>query len=477
MSPLRYVSLCALFAFAGMLLLVVPFGTAKATTARNYTFPSIPGLSGVLDRKNDTCIGCTIAQLSETISIIVTNNTGTRYSCEGVIRYRQLNTGSPDAFANSGTKIVEPFSQATIVSARKFLSDGRGLDLQATSLSCAADSGGGSGGGGGGGSGAIDMSGRASYETIGGEARLSIARIENNTDGATGMLYLVLRANSSDSVTSSGFNLTNEILVGSLGINQFFSDVSVTGSYSPPPDGQYFIYMILVRNGLAVDWVRFDPKTFSSSPGGGGGGGSGGGDDSQGIELEGSVSIVPNWSAGTIAFNVERVVNKSDSRTTGTLRLALWATTEPYQGGNISGYRVATYQFVNDDSGRLPPRSQYFDISRTVQIASRPPAGSYYAAVIVSEFQPGNCGSVDEFCIVAYRSFSEPLTVPAPSFSGGGGAGNGDFDDPGTGTSTGGGGDGGGGGSASLHEILMLLFIVALIKAGKLYSRRRELTR
>lgn len=134
------------------------------------------------------------------------------------------------------------------------------------------------------------------------------------------------------------------------------------------------------------------------------------------LQIVGNTTYQLDFGAGTARLGVDRIANSSPTYTTGTLKLELWATTSPYSGGGISGYEVAAYQIGGSSNGTLGPNQYFYDIDVTVPILSVPPAGSYYATMIVAEYDPG-CGSSDHFCIDTWASFSSPLVI------GGGGGG------------------------------------------------------
>jgi hypothetical protein len=149
---------------------------------------------------------------------------------------------------------------------------------------------------------------------------------------------------------------------------------------------------------------------------------------------------------------VTKISNNSSTLTSGTLRLELWATTTPYSGGTLTGYRVLKYQITGSSSGTLPPNTYFSDVnSGTVAVDARPPQGSYYATLVVAEFDSTSCSTSDKFCIKDYSNFTAPLNVPATSSGGGGGGGGSD------------GGDDDGGGGQITPLTLGLLVLTGLL--------------
>lgn len=100
-------------------------------------------------------------------------------------------------------------------------------------------------------------------------------------------------------------------------------------------------------------------------------------------------------SATTASITLDRINNDS-AGTTGTLRLALWATDyEPARGASITGYRIATLSTFNP----LPPRTYYADIARSASYL-RPPNGTYWLVLVLSEYNPAGCPSnSDGYCL------------------------------------------------------------------------------
>jgi hypothetical protein len=129
-------------------------------------------------------------------------------------------------------------------------------------------------------------------------------------------------------------------------------------------------------------------------------------------QIEGTYSYDIHFALEQATLTVERVRNSSSTRTSGSLRLELWATNSQYSGGSISGYQVAVYRFPG--TGQLSPNTSFVNISQTMGINSRPPAGAYFTTLILSEYSD-SCTSNDKFCIIHYGTFSSPLTVPAPA--------------------------------------------------------------
>lgn len=92
----------------------------------------------------------------------------------------------------------------------------------------------------------------------------------------------------------------------------------------------------------------------------------------------GSVYATNVTMSGSIAYEikgndltvwVERITNNSLFTTSGTLRLKLWATEDPYIGGTIEGYILGTYTI-----GTLQP-FHYITSLKVTTFYDSPPLG------------------------------------------------------------------------------------------------------
>jgi hypothetical protein len=257
--------------------------------------------------------------------------------------------------------------------------------------------------------------------------RIQVARIENmSTTRTTGTLRLEVWATQSpyNGGSIQGYRLASSRLSDVLTPREYFYNIDHTAAVeSRPPAGTYYLTLIVseylgncgTSDGFCiVAYGRLNNQLTVSggnpgagSPGAGGGSpGAGGGSSGQYVELIGSFGAQVDLGAGTVRLTVARLENPSTTRTTGTLRLELWATQNPYNGGGIQGYRIATSRL----SDVLTPREYFYNIDHTVRVESRPPAGTYYLTLIVSEYL-GNCGTADGFCIVEHGVMNNRLTV------------------------------------------------------------------
>lgn len=300
----------------------------------------------------------------------------------------------------------------------------------------------------------VTIDGSVGFDASDGQVTITVDQVTNNTsDTTSGTLFLTLWATTSSSPGGSGYELAS-VQLGELAPNEYFYDIVQTTTFSPAPDGTYYIHLLLSEypnTDSYIDYVTFPgTETFSAGTGGGGGGGGdGGGGDGGGdtgyITIEGNVSY--EVIGDVVALEVDRVANNSSSTTSGTLFLKLWATTTSSPVG--SGYELASSEL-----GTLSPGTYYYDIIRSMDFTA-PPQGTYYVHLIVTEY-PNTDTILDSVTFPSTAYF-------AGSNDGGSGGGGGNDDDD----NDSGGDDGGGG---ALHP-LWLLVVGGLVVA----TRRRRM--
>ena len=77
----------------------------------------------------------------------------------------------------------------------------------------------------------------------------------------------------------------------------------------------------------------------------------------------------------------DKIENQNTRGTTGTLKVAIWATKYPYSGGTINGYELYEFTLEPLKSGYV-----YNDVSQTGW-CTRPPSGSYSLTILLLEYQ------------------------------------------------------------------------------------------
>jgi hypothetical protein len=264
-------------------------------------------------------------------------------------------------------------------------------------------------------------------------AQINIAEIRNSSlTATTGQLrvelWLTTTPYSGGSI--NGYRIVADALTGptngELGPSQRFTNLSLTPPLSHVPGaGVYYQTLIITENSpacTAPDHFCIDTfGSFSSLVTIGGGGDTGGNPE---LTFVGTAGYSANFTTNTVEITVDQILNSSATNQTSPLRLELWLTTSAYNGGTITGNRVAVYQLTVPANGRLNPGQGVTGIDVTVPLGNLPSPGSYIATLVLSE-QTQNCGSSDGYCIESFAKFSNTFDVPSaapPPVVGGGGS-------------------------------------------------------
>lgn len=241
----------------------------------------------------------------------------------------------------------------------------------------------------------IDLLCDCSYETSGSTLTLNAYRVENNSGRTTGTLKLQLWASTQPYSGSSisGYKLGEYTFGSTLANNQYFYNISQNVTYTAPPAGTYYVTMMLVEStgsDLQVDYIRFD-KTITVS---------GSTTSTKPIDLV--CNCAYSISGANVNLTASRVLNQS-GRTTGTLRLRLYATSTAYSGGRLTGYMLAEYNF----SQVLANNQYYTNVNATVAYTAPQPGTWYYTLGLV-ETRNGSDTLVD------YSTFPTPVVIAEP---------------------------------------------------------------
>ena len=94
----------------------------------------------------------------------------------------------------------------------------------------------------------------------------------------------------------------------------------------------------------------------------------------------------------------DKISNHNYGGSSGTLKVALYATNYPYSGGTINGYKLYETQLDPLDAGY-----SYNNISNT-GYCSHPPSGSYYLTILLLEYDY-NYKIVDYISMDGYTRF------------------------------------------------------------------------
>lgn len=121
-------------------------------------------------------------------------------------------------------------------------------------------------------------------------------------------------------------------------------------------------------------------------------------------------------SSATLAWGVQFTnPARSPGSYSGSVRARLWAVASPYAGGRISGAVLGIFNPRFTGTGARSDNQVYVGgySTTTVQSSSQqnnPAAGDYCVVATLEEFS-GNCSSDDNYCIVDWVQFPQPLSV------------------------------------------------------------------
>ena len=304
-------------------------------------------------------------------------------------------------------------------------------------------------------------------------AVVEVAGIRNTTSNTTtGSLGFELwySATPYSGGTIDGYKVASSYLpIGNcsssqLAPGQSCTGITVTDSLTVPPAGTYYPVMLLVEfasscttnNGYCIDdfvdltnLVTGGPTVTVGAVDDGGSGASGNAEIAAPVQVSGI-----DWTADTVDITVTSVTNISNV-TSGSLAIQLWFSTTPYAGGAIaSGYKVASFPLpasCTTGHAQLNAGMSCNSINSGTIAVTPPPAGTYYAAVVLAEYNPSNCPSNAGYCIDNGLALQNQETVPDPPVT----------------TSVTSVSATGGGGALRLLDCLGLLTLLALLKLTK----------
>jgi len=396
---------------------------------------------------------------STTNTIQVYNNTTQNYRCSARVGYYSLTNGS-GGFPVTGEATAPPGGPWVIVSARNPYRSGYATNINLMKLDCTpvstGDAGGGGGGtgGGGGANRGVLFTGTVGYRTNSSANSIDLnAQKITNTDtgagGRSGSLKLELWALSAPYSGSGGVRGYKVAAArvptecgtgGTLATGSSCSNISVTSSYTKPPAGTYTAAMFLTEFSSTCqgneqycieDYLNFsNPLVIEQAA------------DTRagGIELNGTASYELDFGTSASTLKIAEIRNTGNTgSTSGTLRIELWALAAPYEGRQVSGTRLLSSSLPSQCSpnSTLPGGLSCKNITISNATLTKPPAGTYNVALVVTQYDSRNCTSSDQYCVANAINFDGTLTVssaapvtpppatsnPPPTSSGGGGGG------------------------------------------------------
>lgn len=112
------------------------------------------------------------------------------------------------------------------------------------------------------------------------------------------------------------------------------------------------------------------------------------------------------YNGNTAVLTAEEIKNFDASGSSGPLQLELWAVAAPFNGGPLTGYKLAEYTL-----GQLVAGFSYSNVSSGAVPFTPPPAGTWTYTILVTEFTPS--GPVDDGCLSIHSAHDENYTYTA----------------------------------------------------------------
>jgi|TARA_B110000114_G_C14944252_1_gene337672 hypothetical protein len=110
-----------------------------------------------------------------------------------------------------------------------------------------------------------------------------------------------------------------------------------------------------------------------------------------------------NWGYRTdgneITVYGDKIQNQNNGGRTGTLKLAVYATSYPYSGGSLNGYNLFERKLDPLDGGYY-----YYDVSKSGW-CTYPPKGRYSITILLMEYASYDYEIVDYITMNRYTSF------------------------------------------------------------------------
>ncbi len=238
----------------------------------------------------------------------------------------------------------------------------------------------------------IDLVGSNSWWKVGATLRISAERVENLREAGTSG-NLRLRIWATDEIDDGTNDLTGFVLGTSnlrpLPAGYAYVNLSRVVRYNRPPPGLYYTTITLEENTVdgffIVDSENYPGLVNLGRYGYGA---------VENLGSNGDVGFVGDviWLAGNgrVRFYTEEMLNQRVSGRSGVLRIRLWATATPYDGGPLlQGYPMATRGV-----GRLSAGGSIPLFARSALFRA-PPTGEYYVTMTLEELVPGGWNIVD----------------------------------------------------------------------------------
>jgi hypothetical protein len=238
----------------------------------------------------------------------------------------------------------------------------------------------------------------SSWEIVGKECTIRASQLANLRPEATGPLFLSIYAKPGTGYDGTGSpgRLLSRAAIEPLGAGAVVNNIVVTAKARGVSHKEQFTALVVEeqtgsKTFTVADYVVYTSTYTFPARQNGGVGSQDGAIDSGNVTLEGA-SLVGVKRAGD--FSIDRIQNHRDTLT-GPLRLAVYATPEPY-GGGADKIIIATRPL-----GQLAPGDFYTHLQGRLSL-KRPGRGTFYLALVVEE------DSGSGFVPITYVNVAEP---------------------------------------------------------------------
>lgn len=240
----------------------------------------------------------------------------------------------------------------------------------------------------------LDIIGSVGWQKFGRGIQIRAEEVGNfASSGTSGFLRLQIWA------TDEPYDGVNDITgfpVGTLNLSRLeagfsFFNISRVVRFVNPPPGIYFTTMTLEEEQSDGSFLIVDSENFGDPVNFGGYGAA----FVEDIESAGDVTFVGDvwWEAGNgrVEIYAERIQNERDFGKSGVLRVRLWATSTPYDGGAVlQGWPMATKRVGRVLAGFYRP-----DFFARTFFRPPPPDAEYHVTMTLEEFVRGKWEIVD----------------------------------------------------------------------------------
>ncbi|MFK7911975.1 MAG: hypothetical protein AB8F34_15445 [Akkermansiaceae bacterium] len=233
-----------------------------------------------------------------------------------------------------------------------------------------------------------------SYQFLNGQQRVIInaGNIKNlSSENATGSMKLQLWATQAkyQGGTLRGHQIASTGRINGLNPNNLYRNYATTLTARPPKYGTYNLVLALLEyrsgNYVIIDSVNMPKRvTLGKKP--------------KLFDMRGPWSWRASYEGGTVKMNVAKI-SHTRRGLTGTLKLSVWLTKSPYRGGSLRGYEIGQVR-----KGQLKAGFVFNNVRNTAKFKP-PPAGTYYASLVLSESNGQN------FSVVSYLTDRKPVRL------------------------------------------------------------------